>query len=42
MAMIRPGDSGTTFGFKWSPVSAKWIELYDMPTKEQFKRPGGL
>lgn len=40
MAMIRPGD--TNFGFKWSPVSAKWIELYDMPTKAQFKRPGGL
>jgi len=40
MAMVRTGD--TPFGFKWSPVSAKWIELYDMPTREQFKRPGGI
>lgn len=40
MAMVRAGD--TPFGFRWSPVSAKWIELYDMPTKAQFKRPGGL
>lgn len=34
MAWVRLSD--TNFGFRHRPISAKWIELYDMPTKEQF------
>jgi hypothetical protein len=28
--------ANANFGSYHSPISAKWIELYDMPTKEQF------
>lgn len=34
MAWVRLSD--TNFGVRHRPISAKWIELYDRPTKEQF------